>query len=158
MNLKSMKKDQQNSALTDHLGYWMRAVSNHVSQAFAVKLSSRDVTVAEWVVLRALSDHDQMVPRDLALGLGLTKGAVSKLVDRLVAKGLVARTTQDDDRRFQSVALTVDGHQLVPDLSALADQNDAEFFGHLTAAERAVVDLVLRDIVRRYGLTAPPMN
>ncbi len=38
--------------LTSHLGYWLRYVSNHASHAFARKLDGRDVTVAEWVVMR----------------------------------------------------------------------------------------------------------
>ena len=109
-------------------------------------------------MLRKLYDHDGMVPKGLVTALGLTKGAVSKLVDRLVAKKLVTRRAQDGDRRFQSVALTQAGGTLVPDLAALADQNDAAFFGHLSAAERAVVDLVLREIVRRTGVTAPPIE
>ncbi|MBL8645571.1 MAG: MarR family transcriptional regulator [Rhodospirillaceae bacterium] len=153
-----MKKSLPASALTAHLGYWMRAVSNQVSQAFAAKLAGCDVTVAEWVVLRELYDRDAIVPRDLAQALGLTKGAVSKLVDRLHAKGLVTRASRAKDKRFQSVALTGPGRTLVPDLSALADRNDAEFFGHLSAAERVMLDLLLRDIVRRNGVTAPPLE
>jgi hypothetical protein len=35
------------SELTAHLGYWLRHVSDHVSHAFARKLASQDVTVAE---------------------------------------------------------------------------------------------------------------
>ena len=42
------------SELTDHTGYWMRMVSNAVSQEFARKVSDEDVTVAEWVFMRAL--------------------------------------------------------------------------------------------------------
>ena len=42
------------SDLTTHLGYWLRLVSNPVSQAFARKVELAGVTVAEWVFLRAL--------------------------------------------------------------------------------------------------------
>jgi hypothetical protein len=41
------------SQLEAHLGYWLRAVSNHVSHAFKMKVETHGVTVAEWVVLRA---------------------------------------------------------------------------------------------------------
>ena len=44
------------SALEVHLGYWMRRISNHVSSAFAKALQARQVSVAEWVVLRELYD------------------------------------------------------------------------------------------------------
>jgi DNA-binding MarR family transcriptional regulator len=144
------------SPLGAHLGYWLRFVSNQVSHGFSLKLAARDVTVAEWVVLRELFDRDVMVPSALAEALGMTRGAVSKLVDRLEAKGLVRRRENEADRRFQALALTESGRTLVPVLAALADRNDAEFFGHLPAAERAAVETLLKEIVRRHGLRTVP--
>ena len=45
------------SDLTDHLGYWLRFVSNHVSQAFASRVAAHGVSVAEWVLMRQLFDE-----------------------------------------------------------------------------------------------------
>jgi DNA-binding MarR family transcriptional regulator len=146
------------SPLEAHLGYWLRFVSNHVSHAFSLKLAARDVTVAEWVVLRALFEHDAAVPSDLAEKLGMTRGAISKLVDRLAAKSLVTRASNGQDRRFQSLALTRQGRALAPDLSALADRNDAEFFGHLEPAERAAIENAMKEIVRRHDLRTVPTD
>jgi DNA-binding MarR family transcriptional regulator len=144
------------SDLETHIGYWLRFVSNHVSHAFSVKLQACDVTVAEWVVLRDLFDGDGITPSALADRLGMTRGAISKLADRLVAKELIERTASTEDRRQQRLSLTAAGRELVPALSALADRNDAEFFGHLTPAERAVLEKMLRDIVRRHDLKTIP--
>ena len=144
------------SDLETHLGYWLRFVSNHVSHAFSLKLQARDVTVAEWVVLRDLLDGDGVPPSLLADRLGMTRGAISKLADRLVAKELVERTASTEDRRQQTLALTAAGRKLVPALSALADRNDAEFFGHLKPAERAALEKTLRGIVRRHDLKTIP--
>lgn len=144
------------SNLETHLGYWLRFVSNHVSHAFALKLQARDVTVAEWVVLRDLFDGDGIPPSQLADRLGMTRGAISKLADRLITKNLVERTTSTEDRRQQTLSLTAAGRKLVPALSALADRNDAEFFGHLKPAERAALEKMLRDIVRRHDLKTIP--
>lgn len=146
------------SPLEAHLGYWLRFVSNHVSNAFARKLEMRAVTVAEWVVLRELYEAGTVVPSALADRLGLTRGAVSKLVDRLLAKAFVTRTPSEEDRRYQSVGLTAAGRALVPKLSALADKNDAEFFGHLTKKERALIESVMREIVDRKGLRSVPVE
>ncbi len=144
------------SDLETHLGYWLRFVSNHVSHAFGLKLQARDVTGAEWVMLRELFDGDGTSPSALADRLGMTRGAISKLADRLVAKNLIARTASSEDRRQQTLSLTVAGRKLVPALSALADRNDAEFFGHLDPAERAALKEILRDIVRRHDLKTIP--
>lgn len=144
------------SDLETHLGYWLRFVSNHVSHAFSLKLRARDVTVAEWVVLRELFDSDDVAPSVLADRLGMTRGAISKLADRLIAKDLIERTASTEDRRQQTLALTADGRKLVPSLSALADRNDAEFFGHLKPTDRAALEKMLRDIVRRHDLKTIP--
>jgi DNA-binding MarR family transcriptional regulator len=146
------------SPLQAHLGYWLRFVSNHVSHAFARKLDARDVTVAEWVFLRELYERDAVAPSELADRLGMTRGAISKLTDRLADKALVERTAGGDDRRYQSLRLTRTGRALVPKLAQLADQNDAEFFGHLTRAERATIESAMKEIVRRRDLRNIPVD
>lgn len=144
------------SDLETHLGYWLRFVSNHVSHAFSLKLQACDVTVAEWVVLRELFDIADIQPSTLADRLGMTRGAISRLADRLIAKELIARTASTGDRRQQTLSLTDDGRTLVPKLAELADRNDAEFFGHLEPAERAALEKTLKEIVRRHDLKTIP--
>lgn len=146
------------SHLTSHLGFWLRFVSNHVSHAFARKLEDRDVTVAEWVLLRELYDVDHIAPSRLAERMGMTRGAITKLADRLIAKGLVSRQANPDDARAQTLAITPAGQGVIPELSALADRNDAEFFGHLAPAERDQIERLLKDIIARRGLTTVPVS
>ena len=52
--------------LAAHLGYWLRYVSNHVSQGFARKVEAHGVTVAEWVLMRSLLDDQEVAPSRLA--------------------------------------------------------------------------------------------
>jgi DNA-binding MarR family transcriptional regulator len=146
------------SALEAHLGYWLRFVSNQVSHAFSQKVARRGVTVAEWVILRALYDGETLVPSKLADKIGMTRGGISKLADRLVAKSLVSRTIDDEDRRYQALALTAKGRALVPELAALADRNDAEFFGHLASTERTRIEKAMRKIVRKHGFKSVPVE
>lgn len=146
------------SGLQDHLGYWLRYVSSQVSHAFSLKVAAREVTVAEWVVLRELYEQDAMVPSVLAERLGMTRGAISKLADRLVAKALLTRVPGKTDRRYQDLALTAAGRALVPELSDLADQNDAECFGHLAPQDRATIRRLMMDIVRQLGLRTTPID
>jgi DNA-binding MarR family transcriptional regulator len=146
------------NSLEAHLGYWLRFASNHVSHAFSLKLAGRDVTVAEWVILRELYECDAARPSELAARLGLTRGAISKLADRLIDKSLATRSSSTGDRRCQSLALTAAGSNLVPALSALADENDVEFFGHLAPSERDLLEGLMKDIVRRRGLRTVPIT
>lgn len=146
------------SNLEDHVGYWLRFVSNAVSGAFGEKLAAKDVSVAEWVVMRELLGRPGMAPSELAERLNMTRGAITKIVDRLGAKGLAERSSEGSDRRYQALTLTAAGKRLVPALAALADKNDAEFFGHLSAAQRNQLIAMMRDIVQRRGLAAIPTD
>lgn len=146
------------SPLEAHIGFWLRYVSNHVSHAFRRKVETHGVTVAEWVVLRHLLASGATAPSGVAEALGMTRGAISKLVDRLHAKKLATRTAGREDRRFQSVSLTPAGRRLVPKLAALADVNDAEFFGHLDDDRRAEIVSLMQEVVRRHGLKNVPVE
>lgn len=146
------------SELTDHLGFWLRLVSNHVSHAFAARLAERDVTVAEWVTLRVLHDRPPLAPSRLADEMSMTRGAITKLADRLIAKELVRREADPEDGRAQTLALTPAGAALVPALAALADANDAAFFAPLDAGERAMMERLLRRLVDAHVLAAPPVD
>ena len=70
------------SSLEDHLGYWLRMLSNEVSACFAAKLESHGVTVAQWVVLRILFDQKNATVVEVAATLDIDKGAVSRMIDR----------------------------------------------------------------------------
>jgi DNA-binding MarR family transcriptional regulator len=144
------------SDLKEHVGFWLRFVSNHVSQAFARKLLDSEVTVAEWVVLREMYGQDEMSSSDISERIGMTRGAASKLVDRLVGKGLVTRQDRSDDRRFQDIALAPAGQRLVPSLAALADQNDEEFLHPLSAKERQMLIATLKKLVLAHRLHKLP--
>lgn len=146
------------SELTDHTGYWMRLVSNAVSQEFARKVSGEDVTVAEWSFMRALYDLEPTPPSVLAETMGMTKGAISKLSERLVTKGLVERTESREDKRAHSLSLTAEGRAKIPILASLADKNDAEFFGVLTKDEHETLDRMLKLLAERRGLKAIPVD
>lgn len=145
-------------SLESHLGYWLRAVSNQVSGAFARKVEALGVSVAEWVILRLLFDKAGAAPSELADLTGLTRGAISKLADRMMAKGLIAQSFDTEDRRYQKLSLTASGRALVPKLAALADANEQEFFGHLKAAERKAIENLMRGIVARRDIKNVPVD
>jgi DNA-binding MarR family transcriptional regulator len=153
-----MSKEPSVPGLTAHLGYWLRYVSNHVSQAFARKVEARGVTVAEWVLLHQLLDEEALAPSRLSERLGMTRGTISKLAERLIRKGLLARTANPEDARAHTLALTGKGRRLVPELAALADANDSEFFDHLASKDRAALLRILRGIVQKRGLHTVPVD
>lgn len=144
------------SNLTDHLGYWLRMVSNAVSHGFARQVEAQGVTVAEWVFLRALYGTEGMAPTALADRMSMTRGAISKLADRVEAKGLILR--QGAEGRGQSLSLSPEGRAKVPLLAALADANDHSFFDAMTDDDRKALTRILRQLAELHRLTAAPLN
>ncbi len=147
-----MPKQAEISALEDHYGFHLRVVSNAVSHEFARKVAAQGVTVAEWACLRVLYDVAPSAPSALAARMGMTKGAITKLAQRLIAKDLVARAADPGDGRAQFLTMTPKGRALVPKLAKLADANDAAFFGVLAAAEREKLGRILKKLTDRHAL------
>lgn len=146
------------ASLESHLGYWLRAVSNQVSGAFARKVEEHGVSVAEWVILRLLFDKSGAPPSELADLTGMTRGAISKLADRMMDKKLIEQSFDKKDRRYQTLSLSATGRALVPKLAALADANEEEFFGHLKAAERKTIQTLMRGIAARRDTKNVPVD
>jgi DNA-binding MarR family transcriptional regulator len=144
------------SDLKSHIGFWMRFVSNHVSHSFARKLQKSGVTVAEWVILREMYGCDEMSPSRVAEATGMTRGAASKLIDRLVEKKLISRRERADDRRYQDIRLTEAGNGLVPKLAVLGDSNDQSFFAPLSKGEREALVAILKKLVQAHKLRTLP--
>lgn len=146
------------SPLDTHLGFWLRSVSNHVSSRFQMHLEAQGCSVTDWVALRTLFDRRETSHAELIFALGITKGATSKVVSRLAEKGLVRRRLAEGSAREQLLSLTAKGRSFVPRLAALADENEAHFFGHLSEHERRALMDACRALAAHHGLLSPPLN
>jgi DNA-binding MarR family transcriptional regulator len=78
----------------------------------------------------------ELEPRDIARLSGLSRAAVSSVLNTLERDGLVERFRESDDRRLVTVRLTPDGAQRL--VAAYRRQNvvEQEFFGSLDDGER----------------------
>ena len=149
-------EENHSPALTDHLGYWLRLVSNAVSHGFARRLEAEDVTVAEWVFLSALQEAEGAAPTALADRMGMTRGAISKLAERTLAKGLIRR--DQGEGRGQMLFLTAAGLAKLPILQALADENDATWFAPLSLDDRTSLLRLMQRLAQAHDLTKHPLE
>jgi DNA-binding MarR family transcriptional regulator len=139
------------SQLEDHLGYWLRCLSNFIHHGFAARLERHGVSVPQWVVLRTLLDQEPTSLSELAQAVGVDGGALSRMVERLVQKGLVHRETDAENRRAVRLGLTQAGKTLVPELAKEADENDAAFFGVLQEKERHQMLAMVHTLLSKNG-------
>jgi DNA-binding MarR family transcriptional regulator len=146
------------SGLESHLGYWLRRVSNTVSSKFARSLHARQTSVAEWVLLRHLYGREQATPGELAEASTMTRGAISKIIDKLQAKGWIRSKVNPEDNRGQLLSLTPVGRRNLPELAEIADQNDEQFFACLDADERAALKSLLSKLAEHHQIRDVPVE
>ena len=129
-----------------HIGYWMRRVSAYVQGASARTLQTRHTSVAEWIVLCLILEQPGITPAELAESLTMTRGAVSKIIDKLEAKNWVARSAKPGDGRTHLLFLTRRGNQIIPQLAEILDQHEQKIFGSLEVDERAILRRLLQKL------------
>lgn len=91
----------------------------------------------------------ELEPREISDLCGLSRAAVSSVLNTLERDSLVERTRRADDRRLVTVRLTADGRRRLVD--AYGDQNrlERDFFGRLGAeAMRRLADDLQRLLTR----------
>ena len=76
------------------------------------KLAAHDLTLAQWVILSALWRQDGMLVSEIADYTGNNAPAASRIIDRMVERGLVSRQADGDDKRVVRVHLTQQGLSL----------------------------------------------
>ena len=110
-----------------HLSYWVTRTERGFKKHFARVLAECGIIASEWAALRALYQPQRQSPMELGRVLDMSRGGASKLVTRLVKKGLVSKLTAKFDRRFRSIGLTRQGRDFVVRLATLEKEADREF-------------------------------
>jgi DNA-binding MarR family transcriptional regulator len=120
----------------------LRTLLGHQRRRFLIAASELDLHPAQAGALLQLASPLPM--NELAILLGCDNSNVTGLVDRLEARGLVARQANPDDRRVKTVVLTTAGTRLRARLLEHVSRPPAGF-ERLSPAEQRQ----LRDLLRR---------
>jgi len=84
-------------------------------------LGPLEVTAAQLIVIVSLAGREcASSASELCKGISYDAGAMTRMLDRLEAKGLVRRTRSPDDRRLVNLELTQDGQSAYPRLREIS--------------------------------------
>jgi DNA-binding MarR family transcriptional regulator len=92
------------------MGYLTRRVQNLTNPHAEAIFADQDLTFTQWISLMSLREGVATTSADLARHLNHDAGAISRLVDQLVERGLVKRERGGTDRRVVHLKLTPQGH------------------------------------------------
>lgn len=90
----------------------MRARENVMTPIRAM-LAGSGITEQQWRILRVLSERGPQDSGNLAEGACLLLPSVTRIVQTMMEKGLVTRTTDNTDRRRQQVSITPAGQTII---------------------------------------------
>ncbi len=76
-------------------------------------LAGSGITEQQWRILRVLSERGPQDSGNLAEGACLLLPSVTRIVQTMMEKGLVTRTTDNTDRRRQQVSITPAGQTII---------------------------------------------
>lgn len=140
------------------IGGLLRVVSNEVSQTFTKKVADRGIGIGEWMVLRTLFEAKLKTPSEVATFAGFTRGATSKMIEKLCRKNLVIREELASDRRYQEIKLTEEAKALVPELIKIAEENDELYFSCLGNEDREIFRQMLNKIAENSSIAGNPLK
>ncbi|MDN3920601.1 MarR family winged helix-turn-helix transcriptional regulator [Roseateles violae] len=129
----------------ESLGWLLKRVQQSIAQQAGLRLAKDGLTHAQWVPLLILRLGGPSPVASLARELETDTGAMTRLLDRLEAKGLCLRERSSEDRRVVMVSLTEEGMTLTSKLTAvLADVFNAHLQGFSEAEWRLLLSLLQR--------------
>lgn len=141
----------------DSIGLMMRHILNSLAQGVELQLANTALTHAQWMpVLKLHLGHASTVA-ELARECHLDAGAMTRMLDRLEAKGLCTRSRSESDRRVVNIALTPLGSQAASEIPAVLCQVLNAHLHGLSAEEFATLKSLLQRVLAntRTGV-APP--
>lgn len=111
----------QNYVIEESVGFMIRQAQLALHRTIDSKMAALDLTAMQWGPLMLISHGKARTAADLSRCGGVETSTMTRMLDRLEAKGLLIRKRSEDDRRIIFLELTEEGKRLVsqvPDLLA----------------------------------------
>ncbi len=129
----------------DSVGHLMHQIVFAMRRDIEARMSLHGLTAAQWYPLWKLKTGAASTAQALARQMDIDAGAMTRLVDRLEAKGLIGRERSATDRRVMRLSLTAAGEAVAAHIpQVLADVNNGVLAGFSEAEWQQLLGLLLR--------------
>lgn len=139
-----------------YLGLLVRQVCDNMRARWEYELSrtGHDLNFTQFLTLKKLADGVASAT-ELARIAEVNPGAMTRLLDRLESRGLVARAPDPADRRALRIELTEDGRRIARDIAACSQRvRDAALQG-MDANQRGLFIRLLEQVRDNLSLPEP---
>lgn len=129
----------------DSVAHLVARVFNAFTQELERQFEPSGLTNAQWKPLFKLSTGEVSTVAELARVCTLDAGGMTRMLDRLEAKGLCQRERSSEDRRVVKLALTEAGHEAAKVVPQVLSQVQNNYLAGFSEAEWST----LKDLLRR---------
>lgn len=127
------------------VGYLMRQIISNVGQEVERQLAHTELTNAQWIPIYKIYTKRASTVAELARSCQLDAGAMTRMLDRLEAKGLCQRKRSEEDRRVVQIALTEAGEAAAAEIPrVLSGVQNAHLAGFSTEEFETLKNLLQR--------------
>lgn len=120
------------------------------------ELAPLDVTAQQAALLLLSAHPGGESPNRLGSLLGVDPPGMTRLLDRLEAKGLALRRDSPKDRRSVLIETTPEGHALMPQLGPVFEQVQERCLTGFSEDEEATLRRLLHRMITNLGSAPPP--
>lgn len=106
----------------------MTVLTRQMHKSFDQSVISIGVTRSQWTMIAVIARRPAATQREIAEILEMSEAAAGRLVDRLVADGLLERRQKEDDRRAYCIHLTESASGILDKISAVASEHEKVVF------------------------------
>jgi MarR family transcriptional regulator, organic hydroperoxide resistance regulator len=129
----------------DNLTYLVAKMHRYLHNGLEDSMQAAGVSVEQWRVLDRLREHDGQSMGELAATVLMNHPALTKMIDRMVADGLVHRAPDETDQRRVLVYLTDRGAALVSKLTHKVEAYEAEAKAFIGSANAKALEALLEN-------------
>jgi DNA-binding MarR family transcriptional regulator len=129
------------------LGHLVNAARNAIFARLEVELAPLELTPAQFVVVIGSMRGRARTVSEFCAFAGVDAGSMSRLLDRLEAKGIVRRTRADADRRHVQVELTGKGQALSPQIMPALSRVYQQFLDGFSPDDAVQLQLLLQRLL-----------
>lgn len=111
---------KENYQLTQSVGFLLNRARNAVLMEMDAALKELDITGQQMGILLSLTSGTASTPYELSKLLEIDTGLMTRMLDKLEARGLLTRSRSVDDRRVVNLILTRKGEKVaerIPDVA-----------------------------------------
>lgn len=134
-------------SIEDYLAFAVAQAHRQLHNDLETEMQKEGMSVEHWRVLETLSDRTGRSMGELAEHVLMNHPALTKLVDRMVASGLVHRVADPTDQRRVLVHMTDRGTAIFTRLKRRADEHNAGVEQAFGASKTAALRALLQDLV-----------